>query len=112
MPASVNTARMVLTVLEASVPPERVADLLRAFEETRSSAVPPFIVRSFLLRSDEEPDVWRIMTVFRSREDLAAMRASGQTPRGVAMFRAAGAEPTLSLFEIADQLENSQAPQA
>ena len=40
------------------------------------------------------------------------MRASGQTPRGVAMFRAAGAEPTFALFEIADQLENSQAPQA
>jgi hypothetical protein len=97
---------MVLTVLEARVPPDRVPDLLRAFEETRMSALPPFIVRSFLVRSDRDLDVWRIMTVFRSREELDAMRTSGQTPRGVEMFRAAGAEPTFSLSTIADQLEN------
>lgn len=95
---------MVLTVLEARVHPERVADLLRAFEESRTSPVPPFLVRSFLVRSVQDRDVWRILTVFRSREDLDAMRASGETPRGVAMFREAGAEPTLSLFEVADQL--------
>lgn len=97
---------MVLTVLEARVQSDRVPDLLRAFEETRASALPPFIVRSLLVRSDQDQEVWRIMTVFRSREDLDAMRASGQTPRGVAMFRAAGAEPTFALFTIADQLEN------
>ncbi len=100
---------MVLTVLEAQVPPNRVSDLLRAFEETRTSALPPFIVRSFLVRGDRDPDVWRIMTVFRSREELDAMRTSGQTPRGVEMFRAAGAEPTFSVLTIADQLENPNA---
>lgn len=97
---------MVLTVLEARVSPDRVDDLRRAFEETKASPLPPFIVRSFLLRSDHDPQVWRIMTVFRSREELEAMRASGQTPRAVAMFRAAGAEPTFALFQIADYLEN------
>ncbi len=95
---------MVLTVLEARVASHRVPDLLRAFEETRLSAIPPFVVRSFLLRSDGDPEVWRIMTVFRSRQELDGMRASGQTPRAVAMFRAAGAEPTLSIFNVADQL--------
>jgi hypothetical protein len=99
---------MVLTVLEARVAADRVRDLLRAYEETRSAPVPPFVVRSFLLRSDADPDVWRIMTVFRSREELDAMRASG-TPRAVAMFRAAGAEPTFALFNITDQLENPSA---
>jgi|SRR5919201_1469882 hypothetical protein len=100
---------MVLTVLEAPVLPDRVPDLLRAFEETRASPVPAFIVRSWLLRSDQDPNLWRIMTVFRSREELEAMRASGQTPRGVAMFKAAGAEPSLSIFDVADHLENPAA---
>jgi hypothetical protein len=100
---------MVLTVLEAHVLADRVPDLLRAFEETRAAPVPPFIVRSLLVRSDQDPQLWRIMTVFRSREDLDAMRASGQTPRGVAMFRAAGAEPALSIFNVADHLENPAA---
>lgn len=97
---------MVLTVLEACVHPDRVPDLLRAYEETRTSPVPPFIVRSYLLRSAQDPQTWRIMTIFRSRQDLEAMRASGETPRGVVMFRAAGAEPTFSLFDVASQLEN------
>ena len=39
------------------------------------------------------------------------MRASGHTPRGVAVFRAAGAEPTFSLFQIAVQLDNRAATQ-
>ncbi len=86
--------------------PDRLPDLLRAFEGARRSALPPFILRSFLLRSDQDRDVWRIMTVFRSREDLDAMRASGQTPRAVALFRAAGADPAFSLFQVIDQLEN------
>ena len=103
---------MVLTVLEASVAPDRVDDLRRAFEETRTTPQPPFIVRSFLLQSDRDPSVWRIMTVFRSREELEAMRASGQTPRGVAMFREAGAEPTFALFQVVDQLENLSATQS
>ena len=103
---------MVLTVLEARVQTDRVRDLKSAFEETKALPIPPFIVQSMLVRSDQDPDVWRITTVFRSREDLAAMRASGQTPRGVAMFREAGAEPTLSIFDVADHLENRTAAEA
>lgn len=103
---------MVLTVLEARVGPDRVDDLRRAYEETRTSPQPPFIVRSFLLQSDRDPGVWRIMTVFRSREELEAMRASGETPRGVAMFRAAGAEPTFALFQVVDQLQNRPATES
>jgi quinol monooxygenase YgiN len=98
---------MVLTILEARVHPDRVGDLKRAFEQTKQSRVPPFIVHSMLVRSDKDRDVWRIVTVFRSREALEAMRASGETPRGVAMFREAGAEPTLSVFDVADYLENA-----
>jgi hypothetical protein len=96
----------VLTILEARVATDRVGDLRRAFEATRTAPIPPFILRSFLVQSTQDPDVWRILTLFRSREDLDAMRASGETPRGVAMFREAGAEPALSLFDLADQLEN------
>jgi len=45
-------------------------------------------------------DLWRIVTVWTSREALNAVRASGQTPRGVLFFRAAGAEPTLSVSTV------------
>ena len=44
--------------------------------------------------------MWRILTVWENREALDAMRSSGETPRGVLMFRSAKAEPALSVFEI------------
>jgi hypothetical protein len=39
----------VLTILEARVATDRVGDLRRAFEATRTSPIPPFILRSFLV---------------------------------------------------------------
>src|SRR4051794_32895881 len=100
---------MVLTVLEAEVAPDREDDLRRAFAETGAGPLPPYIVRSFLVRSIDQPTRWRLMTVFRSMEDLQGMRASGETPRGVVIFNEAGAAPELSIFDVADQLENTEA---
>lgn len=90
---------MVITVLEARVAADRAADLERAFRE-RSTALPPEILRSSLVRDSRDPAVFRIMTVWTSRAALLTMRASGETPKGVLMFRAAGAEPELGVYEV------------
>ena len=97
---------MVLTVLEAQVAADREQDLRREFALTAKGPLPPFIVRSTLVRGLQDQSLWRILTVFRTREALEAMRASGEVPRGVAMFRAAGVEPNLAVYEIADEFEN------
>ncbi len=96
----------VLTVLEAHVDPSREADLLRAFRETAGGPIPPFIRSSRLVRSTSDPTVWRVMTEFASMADLDAMRATGETPRGVVMFNEAGAQPTLAVYDIVDELSN------
>src|SRR5687768_9838351 len=90
---------MVITMLQANVLPERVADLERAYRE-RTTELPPEIVESFLVRDAREPFVFEIVTVWRDREALEAMRASGVTPTGVQIFRAAAAEPKLSILEV------------
>ena len=90
---------MVLTILEATVAPERVADLQAAFRAA-AAQVPPGFIRSHLVSAAADPTRWRIETLWTSREALAAMRQTG-TPAGVLMFRAAGAEPSLSLFDVA-----------
>ena len=59
--------------------------------------------------ADDDATIRRLMTVFRTREELQAMRASGETPRGVVIFNEAGASPELSIFDIVDQLENTGA---
>ena len=96
---------MVLTILEATVAPERAADLQAAFRGA-AAQVPPGFIRSHLLSATGDPTRWRIETLWTSREALAAMRQTG-TPAGVLMFRAAGAEPSLSLYDVASTIEAS-----
>jgi hypothetical protein len=91
---------MIVTMLEARVAEGRENSLEEAYRSIITDAeIPPAIVETFLLH-EEESDVWRIMTVWRSREELVTYRTSGQTPAGIRTFRAAGVEPTLSLNEV------------
>ncbi len=87
---------MVITMLDAEIAPERAGALEGAFARETGGPTPPGLVRSFLLRGR----TWRIVTLWESREALEAMRASEETPAGVRMFHEAGAEPTLSVFEV------------
>ena len=91
---------MVMTVLEAHVADDQWATLKQAFAEEIAHHMLPSIYQTFLIQGLSDPTLWRIITVWRSREDLQAMRQQG-TPAGVLMFRAAQAEPTLALFDIA-----------
>ena|SRR5688572_20808508 len=96
----------LVSVLEAHVPPERHGDLRAAYRAAAHEIFPPGLIRSVLLQGASDPNLWRIQTMWESREHLEAMRTQG-TPRGVLMFRAAGAEPTVMLFQVADELKPS-----
>jgi heme-degrading monooxygenase HmoA len=90
---------MVITILEAHVSPEKSAALELAYR----SAVHQLdegISQTFLLHAFNDPSLWRILTVWSSREALDKMRQSGETPRGVLIFRDAGADPILSVFDV------------
>ena len=91
---------MVITILEAHVAADKSEALERAYKEGIME-LEPGILQTFLLYGVADASLWRIVTVWRSREALDAMRQSGQTPRGVLMFRAAEAEPTLSISNVA-----------
>ncbi len=93
---------MVITILEGTVEPARAGDLEAAFHAAGSP--PPGLLRSELIRGAQDPTRWRIQTLWESRAALDAMRGKG-TPAGVLMFRAAGAEPTLSIFEVVAKLD-------
>jgi len=94
---------MLMTILEARVLQDNWAALEEAFRQA-SQYQDAGLVQTFLVHSVREDDLWRIMTIWESREALNAMRATGETPRGVQVFRSANAEPTLSIFEIVGQL--------
>jgi hypothetical protein len=99
---------MVLTILEATVAPDRAIDLETAFRAA-AGQVPPGLVRSHLLCAGTDRSRWRIETLWQSRAALEVMRQSTATPAGVLMFRAAGAEPTLSVFDVTATIEAAPA---
>jgi heme-degrading monooxygenase HmoA len=94
---------MVMTILEARVTIENWPALEQAFQQG-AQYHDAGLEQSFLIHGIKDPDLWRILTVWESREALDKMRSSGETPRGVLMFRSANAEPTLSIFEISHHI--------
>lgn len=95
---------MIVTMLEARVSPERAAELIE--EHKKLGEPPPMVAESFLL-NEADTDVWRLVTLITSREDLDEMRqrmhASGEVPPSVRVFRAVGAEPSLTIFDVVTQ---------
>jgi quinol monooxygenase YgiN len=90
---------MVITILEAHVAPDKAALLEVAYKQGIEQ-LDAGITQTFLLRDSKDPSLWRIITVWENREALETMRRSGETPRGVVMFRAADVEPRLSVFDV------------
>lgn len=94
-----NAPAMVMTTLEARIDVEdwhMIRDEFRIALQTPE----PGMLASYLVQMRNDADVWRIVTLWRDAEALAAMRAAG-APRGVLVFRSAGAEPTLLVADVA-----------
>ena len=93
----------VMTILEGWVTQSNWSTLKQGYR-LAAQAHDAGLVQSFLVQGARELELWRILTVWESREALDAMRGSVETPRGVLIFRAAGAEPSLSIFEVTETI--------
>lgn len=89
----------VMTVLEARVAQERWADLERAFASLGAQRPAP-LETSYLVQAMDDPALWRLVGLWRSRDELEQYRQSVEAPGGVLLFRSIGAEPAMSLFEV------------
>jgi heme-degrading monooxygenase HmoA len=90
---------MIMTVLEAYVEQRNWNKLIVEYNYEIKN-LDPGIIKTFLVQNTSDPTLWQIITVWESMEALTAMRQSGETPRGVKMFAAAGAEPQLMILEV------------
>jgi quinol monooxygenase YgiN len=90
---------MVMTILEAHVARDQWETLKQAYQQAGAN-LPPQQVQNFLTQSVEDPTRWQLCAIWKSREALDEYRQSVQTPGGVLIFRAAGAEPKLALFDV------------
>jgi len=92
-----------MVVLEGHVSPERWDVLREGFAQAAANP-PPQMLHFYLVQSREEPTLWRSISVWRSRSALAEYRRETRIPMGMVLFRAAGAEFTVELFEVAAHL--------
>jgi heme-degrading monooxygenase HmoA len=88
-----------MTVLTARVDPDRVEDLEGAFAAA-AAELPEGIVESFLLRDSRSASSFQIVTLWRSRAALEAMRSSGVTPKGIQIFQSVGAAPDVAVLDV------------
>lgn len=93
----------IVTILEARVSQENWETLQKAYQKLGSeSKMRP--TQSFLVQNKETPTLWRIISVWEDMESLQIVRQSGKTPAGILIFRAAGTEPKLAVFEAKEEL--------
>ena len=93
----------MVAILEAHVSQENWEALQKAYRELgKESKMRP--TQSFLIQNKETPTFWRIISIWEDMEFLQKVRQSGETPAGILMFRSAGAEPKLEVFEAKEEL--------
>jgi hypothetical protein len=88
----------VVTMVSARIAPDRVPMVTGPFSAAVRAGMPERR-QTWLLRG--EGDVWRIVTIWRSREDLDAYLASVDEPFAIRLMRSAGGTPEVEILEIA-----------
>ncbi len=90
----------VMTVVEGRVSRSRIGEFEEAYATIKEQAKPPGWKRSMLLRDTGEQGLYRISTLWESREALDKMRKNSRVPVALALFRDVGVEPNVRVFEI------------
>jgi quinol monooxygenase YgiN len=88
-----------MTSLEAHVEPDKQELLKQALKQQVANKLPG-LIEAVLTRNAEDPNLWRLMGFWESREVFESYRRSVDVVAGFQIFRAAGAEPTFSMFDV------------
>ena len=87
----------VVTMVSAYIAPDRVADVVEGFGAAIRAGMPERRQVS-LLRGDG--DLWRIVTVWRDRQDLNRYLSMTDRPFAVTLLEGAGGAPTVDVLEL------------
>ncbi len=90
---------MIMTSLEAHVAPDKQEQLQQAFKKQLAEKLDG-ASEAVLTQSASDPTLWRLNGFWASREVFEQYRRSVPVPAGIAIFRAVGSEPTLTMFEV------------
>jgi hypothetical protein len=89
---------MFVTMVEGGVDDAREGDLRSAWDERTSGDLPAGLVQSCLMHADD--GMWRIVTLWESKEAVMAMRATVDKPTAILIFEQAGSRPSVSMRSV------------
>jgi heme-degrading monooxygenase HmoA len=87
-----------MSMVAGTVAPERAAGLQAAYDQLVAGPFPDGLIETSLCRGAD--DEWMVVTLWRDRAALLAMRASGQPPAAVQLLVDAGARPRVGVFDL------------
>ena len=91
---------MIVTQLEGLVDPDQWETLKEEFRAA-CRQLPAGIYQSYLIQDTADQELWRLFTVWHSREALQEYRASVDAPAGGLIFGRAGVlDPELTVFDV------------
>jgi quinol monooxygenase YgiN len=88
----------VITVISATIGNGREDDLRAAYQAVIDEKLPDGLLATALLRGDN--NTWQIASLWRDQAALETMRTAPGAPAAPRVFRNAGAEPTVTLFDV------------
>jgi hypothetical protein len=92
-------AEMVMSVMEANVPPAKWEELKSAFRHA-TEIIPPQIRETILVQSIDDPRIWRILTCWHTKRHVTVIQDEFLKCGAAEIFRSIGIEPTQGLFNI------------
>jgi heme-degrading monooxygenase HmoA len=87
----------LLSITSATVPPDSAPAVIEAYRGV-TSQLSAAVLHTALVHGDAND--WRIVTLWRSREQLEEYRRRVGTAAAIKIFRDAGAEPTVAEFDV------------
>jgi len=95
----------VMTVVSGMVPDAKAGSFERDYAKLARGPLTPGLVRSQLLKKPDDVNfVYRIETLWESREMLDKMKARPEPPEAVRLFLKVGNPPSVELFELAGEV--------
>jgi hypothetical protein len=94
---------MVISMIEGTLDDAQSKRFLEEFRKTKSDPSQKLMPDEAFVAKQADGNTWRLVAFWKDHEAFEAMRAA-MTPRGIVMMRAAGVEPTLTLFDVKDRM--------
>lgn len=94
---------MIITTLDSTVSADKWDELKAGFKKMVET-IPAQIVQSLLIQNSHEQTSWKVITIWKSKEEFIEYRKSVQipVPEGVTLFRSVGTEPVAALFSVSE----------